>query len=254
MLAIVFSYLIGSIPVGLIVARIAGGIDIREHGSGNIGLTNVVRTLGWGPGLVTGVIDFLKGYIPVYITIVHFKPEQFSGVSTIYEAIVIMVAAAIMLGNFYPVYLLFKGGKGIATGLGVMSALLGVFIFIPLAIFGIVLFAVRYVSLASITAALTVPLTVWILSGHLQFIQIASESTTAKPILLIFTWLVVLTIFWRHKNNISRILKGTEPKIGKLREPKLIAVGNDPGAPLPEPESVITNEAEEMVIAEEDEK
>jgi len=233
--------------MGLIVARISGGIDIREHGSGNIGLTNVVRTLGWGPGSITGVLDFLKGYLPVTLAMYHFNAEQFGGVSLIYEAVIIMIAASLVIGNLYPVYLLFKGGKGIATGLGVMSALMGVFIFIPLAIFGIILFLLRYVSLASITAALAVPLTIMVLSGNIQFIHIANGSTSARMVLLIFTWLAVTLIIWRHKSNISRIFKGTEPKISKPKEPQVKIVSDHP------PQTGPTTSDEEIIVIEEEE-
>jgi acyl phosphate:glycerol-3-phosphate acyltransferase len=216
-LAIAFSYLIGSIPMGLIVARVAGGIDIREHGSGNIGLTNVIRTLGWGPGLITGVLDFLKGYLPVYFVLKTFTPNDFGGVFAIYEIIVILVALLLLLGNLYPVYLMFRGGKGVATGLGVMSALLGPFIFIPLAIFAVALLLSRYVSLGSICAAVALPLTVLLLKSKIPF---ASESPSGFVILIIFSTAVALLVIWKHRPNISRVFAGTEPKVGKTKLPE----------------------------------
>jgi len=210
-LAFAISYLIGSIPMGFIVARIAGGIDIREHGSGNIGLTNVIRTLGWGPGFLTGVLDFLKGYAPLMIVIISFSPDDFGSVSAIYELIVILVAILLILGNLFPVYLLFKGGKGVATGMGVLSALLGVFIFIPLAVFGIFLFIFRIVSVSSIAAAVSTPLTVLFLKSHIAF---TSESNSAFSLLFAFTMILALLVIWRHKANLVRLFKGTEPRIG----------------------------------------
>ncbi len=218
-LAIVFSYLIGSIPVGFIVAQIAKGIDIREHGSGNIGLTNVIRVLGWGPGIITGVLDFLKGYLPVFFVMSFFDSQTF-GISAIYETIVIMVAATLVIGNLYPVYLLFKGGKGVATGLGVMTALLGVFILIPLAVFGLFLFISRYVSLASILAAISVPLTVLVLSSRISFVNMTEESGSAFAILSIFTWAAAILISWSHRENIARIFAGTELQVGKSEDSK----------------------------------
>jgi acyl phosphate:glycerol-3-phosphate acyltransferase len=220
-LLIVISYLVGSIPMGLVVARIAGGIDIREHGSGNIGLTNVIRTLGWGPGLVTGVLDFLKGYLPVLIAMKSFSPQNFGNVPTVYESIIIIVATVTLLGNLWPVYTLFKGGKGVATGLGIMSALLGVYIFIPIAIFGIVLFAFRLVSLASIVSAISIPLTVLVISSKLPFIT--DESTTGLGILSAFTWAAALLIVWKHRANIGRIIKGEEPRVGKPKDPEMMS-------------------------------
>ncbi len=244
-LVIVFSYLIGSLPMGLIVARISAGIDIREHGSGNIGLTNVIRTLGWGPGLVTGVLDFLKGYLPVMFTLTTFDPQTY-GVAAIYEAIVIMVCAALVFGNMYPVYLLFKGGKGVATGLGVMSALMGVYIFIPLAVFGLILLIFRFVSLASIFAAVCVPLTVLLLSDSLPFMVSTPESPSAFSILSAFTWVTALVIIWRHRSNVKRIIAGREPRIGKLKEPTTVAQA-DEGVPEQPETDQPDEEPEELV-------
>jgi glycerol-3-phosphate acyltransferase PlsY len=215
-LALAFSYLIGSIPMGLIVARIAGGIDIREHGSGNIGLTNVIRTLGWGPGLVTGILDFLKGYLPIFFVMKSFTPTDFGGIVTVYDITVILVALLLILGNLYPVYILFKGGKGVATGLGVMSALMGVFIFVPLAVFGLVLLLTRYVSIGSICSAIAVPLTVLFLNNHIGFTK---ENPSAYLMLLVFAIAVALLILWTHRTNIARLLAGTEPRVGGPRMP-----------------------------------
>jgi len=217
-LAMVFSYLVGAIPMGLIVARVASGIDIREHGSGNIGLTNVIRTLGWGPGLITGILDFLKGYLPVLLSLIYFNGQLFGGVAAVNEAVVIMVAATVIIGNMYPVYLLFKGGKGVATGLGVMSALLGVYIFIPLAVFGLFLLAFRYVSLSSMFAAISVPLTVLVLAKSLPFMTHSPDSESAFNMLSGFTWMVTILIIWKHRLNIMRILAGTEPRVGRIKE------------------------------------
>jgi glycerol-3-phosphate acyltransferase PlsY len=215
-LAIVFSYLIGSIPIGLIVARVTKGIDIREYGSGNIGLTNVIRTLGWGPGLITGLLDFLKGYLPVLYAMHNFSPQDFGGMNIIYETIVILVSASIIIGNLYPVYLLFKGGKGVATGFGVLSALMGVYIFIPLAVFGVILLIFRFVSLGSIIAAISVPLTVLFLGSKLPVIS--ENSNSGVSITVGFTSIVAILIIWKHRTNISRIFAGTEPRVRRAKE------------------------------------
>jgi len=220
-LAIVCSYLVGSIPMGLIVARIARGIDIREYGSGNIGLTNVIRTIGWGPGLVTGVLDFLKGFLPVFFTMQYFDPANFANVNAVYEMIIILVAAVIIIGNLYPVYLLFRGGKGVATGLGVMSALLGPFIFVPIAVFGLILLIFRFVSAASMIAAVAVPVTALIFSNKIPYVLKTPESETAIIMLSVFTWVTAILIIWRHRANVVRIVKGTEPRVGKPGEPSL---------------------------------
>ena len=222
-LAIAFSYLIGSIPMGLIVGQLSRGIDIREHGSGNIGLTNVIRTIGWGPGLATGVLDFFKGYLPVFIVLRIFSPDDFGGVATVYELIVIMVALFLILGNMFPVYLLFKGGKGIATGFGVLSALMGVYIFIPLAVFGLILFLFRFVSLASIAAVIAVPVTVMLFPDQMSLNgnESVPGASNAFALLLGFTSAVAILVLWRHKNNIMRIMQGTEPRVGRPKDPVL---------------------------------
>ena len=236
-LAIAFSYLIGSIPMGLIVAKFAGGIDIREHGSGNIGLTNVIRTLGWGPGLLTGVLDFLKGYLPMFFVMRGFTPAEFGGVFAVYESVVILVALLLVLGNLYPVFLLFRGGKGVATGLGVMSALLGVFIFIPLAIFGLLLFFFRMVSAGSMGAAVAVPLTVLLLKSRIAF---SAESPSGYAYLLTFSTAVAILVLWKHRGNIARIVAGTEPRAGGPRMSARLAASFKPAAPAePEPAKTI---------------
>jgi glycerol-3-phosphate acyltransferase PlsY len=209
-LVIVFAYLIGSIPMGLIVGHVVKGIDIREHGSGNIGLTNVIRTLGWGPGLVTGLLDFFKGYLPVAFVMSSFSPDSFSGVAAVYETTVILVALLIVVGNLFPVYLMFKGGKGVATGFGVASALIGVYIFIPLAVFAVFLLVFRMVSVASICAAVSAPLTVVLLSSHMGFV---SESRTAYVLVLMIMCLLAVLILWSHRSNVGRIISGREPRV-----------------------------------------
>jgi glycerol-3-phosphate acyltransferase PlsY len=239
-LGIAFAYLIGSIPMGLIVGHVVRGIDIREYGSGNIGLTNVVRTLGWGPGLITGLLDFLKGYIPVFIALRMFTPDDFGGVATVRELIIILIALCLIVGNLFPVYLLFKGGKGVATGFGVLSALMGVFIFIPLAVFGLILLIFRYVSLASMTAALAVPFIVLFLSNGLPFNgNDAGESSSAFGLLLTFTSAVAVLVILRHTGNIKRIMQGKEPKVARPKEPMVV----EKPVPISEPESVAAEEA-----------
>jgi glycerol-3-phosphate acyltransferase PlsY len=172
-----------------------------------------------------------------------------------------MVCATLVFGNMYPVYLLFKGGKGVATGLGVMSALLGVYIFIPLAVFGLILFSFRFVSLASIISAISVPLTVMLLARSLPFMAQTTESPSAFGILSAFAWLTALVIVWRHRLNISRIVAGKEPRIGKPKEPTLAKpaavetgdVPDDEPGDLPETESQPEKETVTITPIKEDE-
>ncbi len=185
-------YLLGSVPFGFIIGKIRG-VDVRRSGSGNIGATNVLRTLGPVWGGVVFLLDFFKGALPVWLAL------GYSGD----PLVVILCGLAAVLGHSFPVFLAFKGGKGVATGAGVLFGIAP-----EMAIFGIVLFAViafltRYVSAGSLLAALTV---------FLLFIVLG------KP--LPYTVLVGLgaaLIVVRHLPNIKRLIAGTEPRIGEKR-------------------------------------
>ena len=184
------AYLLGSIPFGLIVSKLWAEIDIRQHGSGNIGMTNVMRTVGYLPGLVTLLLDVAKGYVPVLLA------RQVSGDPT--TALIIGVFA--IAGHNWSVFLRFKGGKGVATTAGVF---LGVAPGIALALFVIFLGVVvltRYVSLGSILAAVSLP----ILLIFYRF---------PWPIVPLGVLISVFTIV-RHRANISRLLAGTEYRFG----------------------------------------
>jgi glycerol-3-phosphate acyltransferase PlsY len=184
---LIAAYLIGAIPTGVVLTRLFGGTDIRNSGSGNIGATNVYRVAGKKLGVLTLLGDALKGAVPVLIAM------KLLGLG---DAQVGAVAAAAFIGHCYPVYLRFKGGKGVATALGIFLvlsplAVLGAFI-----IFALLLWKWRYVSLGSITAAAAIPLLVYLNSGSLSLI-----ATT------LFISLVVIV---RHHQNIQRLLNGSE--------------------------------------------
>ncbi len=187
-LLLVVSYLIGAIPCGLILARIAGLGDIRQAGSGNIGATNVYRIGGRRLGVVTLVFDALKGVLPVlYATQSGASPAQVGG-----------IAAVTFLGHCYPVYLGFKGGKGVATGLGIYLVLSPVAVLLALAFFAAVLWKWRYVSLASIAAA-----------GIIPFLVVGLERSLP---LFLATLFIGLMVIFRHRANIERLLGGTESR------------------------------------------
>lgn len=186
---IIIAYLLGSIPFGYIVAKI-WNIDIRTQGSGNIGATNVFRTLGPIPGLLVFTLDLAKGAAPVIIAqyITH-NPW-----------LIILVGSAAVLGHTYPIFLKFKGGRGAATGLGFLLAV-APDIFIGAAILtALIIFLTRYVSVASITVPLVVALAFLILKRPLPYFLIAV--------------VVSILIIYRHIPNIKRLLSGTESKIG----------------------------------------
>lgn len=186
-LLLIAAYLLGSIPTGLLLAK-AAGVDIRSSGSGNIGATNVYRTLGRGVGILTLLGDCLKGVIPVVIA-------GYFGMS---DSWVAAIGLAAFLGHIFTVFLGFKGGKGVATALGVFLAVSPPAVGAALLIFVAVVWKWRYISLASITAAVAMP-------GMMAVFD-------ARPPLVIMTVIVALLVVWKHRENISRLREGTESK------------------------------------------
>ena len=191
------AYLLGSIPFGYLLVRIFRKQDIRTTGSGNIGATNVARSGAKGLGILTLILDAAKGYLAVAIA-VHFAGPL--------STLAIAAAVAAVFGHIFPVWLGFKGGKGVATALGVFLALVPWVALATLPIFLIVAFATRYVSLASVVAAACVPfLAVWLVHPH-------------SEMLLIGLSLISLISIVKHHANISRLLSGTESKFGSKKE------------------------------------
>jgi len=182
---LIAAYILGSIPTGLLLAK-AAGVDIRKSGSGNIGATNVYRTLGRGVGVMTLVGDCLKGLLPVLLARYLHLPDIW----------IAAIGLAAFLGHVYTIFLGFKGGKGVATALGVF---LGV---APLAVGGALLIFVgvvcwsRYISLGSITAAAAMPVFVALLKP--------------QPALILMTAAVATLVIWKHRENIQRLRAGTE--------------------------------------------
>jgi glycerol-3-phosphate acyltransferase PlsY len=189
-ISVIASYLVGSIPFGFLLAK-TKGIDIRQHGSGNIGATNVWRTIGPGYGLLALILDALKGVVGVAL-------GNLAGVG----GAELLTGIAALVGHAFPVFLGFKGGKIIATGLGVMIALAPPVALIAVVIFGVVVLTSRYVSLGSILAAISVPM----LLALFQY----------NNLYLLFGVVVCLFAVIKHIPNIKRLLAGTESKI-KLR-------------------------------------
>ena len=183
------AYLIGAIPTGVIMTKLASGEDIRKVGSGNIGATNVYRTAGRKLGVITLIGDCLKGVIPLLLAISLFNYQG---------SYLALVALAAFLGHCYPIYLGFKGGKGVATALGVFLVLSPKSILCALALFALVLWHWRYISLASISAAAAVPFLVYLFERSLP--------------LFLATLLIAAIVIWRHRANIDRLLTGTENK------------------------------------------
>jgi len=190
-LGLLAAYLIGAIPVGFLVARAAAGTDIRRSGSGNIGATNVLRTLGKGPAILTLLGDIVKGYLAVSAAgAIGAEPWAAAG-----------GAVAAIVGNCWPVFLAFRGGKGVATGLGAFLALIP-WAVAPAAVLWLAVTAVsRYVSLASVVACLSLPVSAALL-GYLRHAVIAAVVAAA-------------IILWRHRENLARLAGGTERRLGE---------------------------------------
>jgi glycerol-3-phosphate acyltransferase PlsY len=196
---VVISYLLGATPSGYLVGM-ACGIDVRSAGSGNIGATNVVRVLGRNAGAVVLAADALKGFVAarwIPVLALHLFPSP----GTAREHLALAAGVAAILGHIYTFWLYFKGGKGIATSGGVVLAWAPAACLTALALWGLVLALSKYVSLASIAAAIILPFAVWFWNG----------STTMT---LAMTGLSLLAIY-KHKANIRRLLKGEESRIGK---------------------------------------
>ena len=206
-LAIIFlaSYLTGAIPWGFIIGKLKG-VDIRNHGSGNIGATNVTRIIGKPWGIFCFAIDFAKGLLPVVIVKILFPSVFFLSATQVSIAIILAVMGTV-IGHIYPVYLGFKGGKGISTGTGALVAITPLAIVCGLIAWVVVFKAFKYVSLASIIAAIIVSV--------ISFVFSYSGIYPIYPILLYFIALLALFAIYKHKSNIKRLLNGTENSFKK---------------------------------------
>lgn len=209
-LLLLISYLLGTIPFGLIIPRFFGIPDIRQHGSGNIGATNVLRTLGWKAAIWVFIGDIGKGIVAVVIT--AWAAKHWGITSPSRDVLLILSGCAAIVGHIFPFYLKFKGGKGVNTALGVMVTLLPVHALIALGIFLIMLFLFRFVSLASMTAAFGFFLSV---TGARYLLH-----QSIPQLYAIIALLVAVVVIYTHRTNIARLLNGTENRIsfsGKKR-------------------------------------
>lgn len=207
---IVFSYLIGSIPTSIIISKAAKGIDIREHGSGNAGGTNVMRVLGWKHGVLVILLDALKGVLAVVVVArLHYGSIPFENATPFDDFTLVQIIAGIsaVVGHIWTVFAGFKGGKGIATALGMLMMIVTVDMLIAVGVFIIVVTFSRYVSLGSLAGAIAVPLTL-IVRENLFHVDIPNYNT-----LLPFLIFVALLVIFTHRKNVVRLLNGNENKI-----------------------------------------
>ena len=207
-LLLVISYLIGAIPFGYLVVLLVKGIDIRQVGSGNIGATNVGRVIGWKWFPAVFLLDFLKGALPVWLVRWSIIPIDLSSTGWPLDDIAAVVGLAALVGHMWPIYIGFKGGKGVATGAGVLSLLLPVPTAVAVAAFVLVLLLFRYVSLGAIIAAI-----VLVIARFMEVRELAfnSENRTLTIFCIVGAGLVLL----RHRSNMFRLWQGNEKRIGE---------------------------------------
>jgi len=190
---ILLAYLLGSIPIGILLSRLKGQ-DPRKVGSGNIGATNVMRASGKALGILTLVGDILKGFLPTWLALR-------AGLAA---PLVAAVAFAAFVGHLFPVYLRFKGGKGVATALGVFIALSPLAVLIDIAVFAVILITWRYVSLGSLAAAALMPVLLFAFRFPSPYVDLCLA--------------MAILIFVKHARNIGRLCAGTENRVGRGRK------------------------------------
>jgi glycerol-3-phosphate acyltransferase PlsY len=191
---LVASYLLGAIPTSHLVSRVFARIDLRQHGSGNLGATNLYRVLGWKYAIPVALFDIAKGAIPVLV----FAPRVSDS-----ELFAVACGVAAILGHVFSVFVGFKGGKGVATAAGVMLGLTPLALGVAAVVWALIVLLTGYVSLGSIAAAAVLPFAVYLL-----------EKPTAPELL----WIVALvgaSVILLHRRNIQRLLKGTESRFGR---------------------------------------
>jgi acyl phosphate:glycerol-3-phosphate acyltransferase len=192
LLSIISSYLLGALPFGLMFSKLFSDVDVRSIGSGNIGATNVLRAAGKKAAILTLLADALKGMIPVLVVNAIFQND----------AITALAGAAAVLGHVFPIYLNFKGGKGVATSYGVILAVAPLTGLVCLVVWGLVAFVWRYSSLSALISIACYPV--------LTFFR---GSNPSKPYGLLSLFIFGM-IYYRHRENIRRLLSGIEPRIG----------------------------------------
>ncbi|MEB3355236.1 MAG: glycerol-3-phosphate 1-O-acyltransferase PlsY [Synechococcales bacterium] len=208
-LVLVCAYLLGSIPTGYIVGRLLKGIDIRQFGSGSTGATNVLRTLGKGPGLLVLIVDIAKGVLAIALTRLLYAsvpaaaaaiPAAVSPVTWV-AGVTTLAGLMVLLGHSRSIWINFTGGKSVASGLGVLLALSWQTGLVAIAVFATVLAISRIVSLSSIITAAAVPVAMLLLHQPLPYV--------------LFGIAAAAYVISRHRTNIQRLLAGTEPRLGQ---------------------------------------
>ena len=191
---LIASYLLGAVPTSYLAARLFRGIDLREHGSRNLGATNLYRVLGWRYAVPVGLLDAAKGLVPVLV----FAPRVSSS-----ELFALICGLVAVVGHVFSVFVGFKGGKGVATAAGVMLGLTPAALGVAVLVWAALVYLTGYVSVGSIAAAAIFPLAVYLLEPPDQ------------PAMLWLDIAVAAAIVWFHRGNIQRLVKGTENRFGR---------------------------------------
>ena len=191
---LIASYLLGAVPTSYLAARLFRGIDLREHGSRNLGATNLYRVLGWRYAVPVGLLDAAKGLVPVLV----FAPRVSSS-----ELFALICGLVAVVGHVFSVFVGFKGGKGVATAAGVMLGLTPAALGVAVLVWAALVYLTGYVSVGSIAAAAIFPLAVYLLEPPEQ------------PAMLWLDIAVAAAIVWFHRGNIQRLFKGTENRFGR---------------------------------------
>ena len=186
------AFCLGSIPTGYLAVKMLKGVDIRDYGSGNVGATNAMRVLGRGPGYAVFAIDFLKGAVPVWL-FKSIPAGQFADSTT-----VLLLGLCALLGHVFSPFLRFKGGKGVATGAGVLAAGFPVLFLITMAAWTVAFLGTKIVSVSSLGSVLALVIASIVLGYHAKTVAVFSA--------------VAGFIFWTHRSNIARLMKGEEGK------------------------------------------
>lgn len=195
-ICLALAYLIGSIPTAVWYGKVFHGIDVREYGSGNAGATNSLRTLGKKAGVIVLIIDFLKGFFPLFVAS-YFFPE-------IEENTILLMGISVIAGHIFPVFAQFRGGKGVATAMGVLVATFPWAALGCVIVFALIVFFTKYVSLGSLLGALAFP------------VQLTFNAWNYNPSFyeIAFAFVIFLILTIMHRQNISRLINGTESKFG----------------------------------------
>jgi glycerol-3-phosphate acyltransferase PlsY len=199
---IIFTYLLGSIPFGLVISKLFKGVDVRKHGSKNIGFTNVFRVVGFLPAIIVLVLDMGKGVAGILL----ISQIAIGQVPLSISLIKLVAGIFVILGHIFPLFANFRGGKGVATGAGVLLALVPSEFILVLVVFILVVGLTRYISLGSLVSSLFLPLILILEKYYLK--------KPMPPELIILSLILTFLIFYTHRQNIKRLLAGTENKFG----------------------------------------